>query len=92
MLEACSSSTSSPVFGLHFSFFKLSSQKVILTLLMLISFCVKYIVCFGFDSVSAHIHYINAMKLNFTILCCCALFLSETQTDVLYRHIDQYGR
>lgn len=38
-------------------------------LLTLTSFCVKYILCF--DSLSAHIHYINAMKINFTILVYC---------------------
>lgn len=67
---ACSSRTCSPVFGSPppRSVF---ISKVVVTLLMLISFLCKiysFFVCFDFDSLSAHIHYINAMKLNFTIL------------------------
>lgn len=62
-------------------------SKVVVTLLMLISFCVKYILflfCFDFDSLSAHIHYINAMKLNFTILQCpCPPFNAHTDWHTL---------
>lgn len=60
-------------------------SKVVVTLLMLISFCVIYILfCFDFDSLSAHIHYINAMKLNFTILHFCVLILAtQTQSYII---------
>lgn len=47
--------------------------------LMLISFCVKkkkYYFCF--DSLCAHIHYINAMELNFTILTPCLFLYMES--------------
>lgn len=59
--------------------------------LMLISFCVKkknkFFFCF--DSLCAHIHYINAMKLNFTILRPC-LFSPHTVTHMLPQAWDHF--